>query len=380
MGRFEKTSFEAQLRTLIEAGRLGEAEALIADAVIASGDNVLRVALDAPLETMRIQNWPAIGTAIQMQNWRLPVSDSGWKLARVHIGLSNHTGVAMPEAEVTLGFLPRPAPADGEAAATSRDEREHMVGYAIPRLRISGLERAWEAQATRGDSDTTPEQGAAIWHRQTLAAAIILLRFHQLVARHAVSPGLPRPLEIVAKVASVTWPMEQGIYEYGTTATRLLHASTENFDHLAAEESARAFEHDLRADRLRDTRRAICELREKQEAVELWPWWKSPVKRHQFCEFVEGERALALEALSKVHGTDFHNATGEEVYRMIADARHPGLAEPALEALPADDRSDLHTLALGYARRFGGAAVRKRFAGYTLPPELSPPSEAGERT
>lgn len=209
-----RLAFERRLTAYIESSSFHDAELWIEVGIAAAKDPELQAALQVPLDTMHIENWHSIANSMKIGNWRLPPSDHGWTLAHVHIGLLNHTGVEAPLAEVELGFLPM----------RRSGEKEHKVDYAVPTLGISGLEFAWRAQTKPPLEGETQEQMSERWRRQTLAAGIILLRFHQLVERHTAQTDFPRPVTIVAHVAQVTWPMEQGIYEFGTQATRRLES------------------------------------------------------------------------------------------------------------------------------------------------------------
>lgn len=184
-------------------------------AITAANDPELRAALKARLDTMQIENWHSIVNSMKIGNWHLPPSECGWALACVYVGLLNHTGVEAPLAKIELGFLPM----------RRSGEKEHKVDYAVPMLEISGLELAWRAQNKPPLEGETQEQMSERWRRQTIAAGIVLLRFHQLVERHTAQTDFPRPVTVVAHVAQVTWPMEQGIHEYGTFATRRLKST-----------------------------------------------------------------------------------------------------------------------------------------------------------
>ena len=232
MDYLSQSAFYKKLRALIESADFDGAERWIADGIAAANDADLRAALKAPLEAMHIEKWHSIGNSIKIGNWRLPPSERGWMLSRVYVGLLNHSGLEAPLAEVKFGFLPCPPPNDPSTNVCETDEREYKVNYVVPMLCVSGLELAWMAQMKRPCHDETQDQMSERWRRQTLAAAIILLRFHQLIERYAARPNFPRQVDIVAHVAHVDWPMEQGIYVYGTDATRHLQSNDPQMDGL----------------------------------------------------------------------------------------------------------------------------------------------------
>jgi hypothetical protein len=257
---------------------------------------------------------------------------------------------------------------DVEARTFLPAGRRYRADHALGGLRLTGLDDLFDIEhAHIADEATPPERDRHRW-KQTLAAAAILLRFHQLVERYAADPGLPRPMPLFAHVATIGGPREQDEFDFGTTATRLLQARSDRFDHAGVRliRERRAAERDEAY--LSDTRRIICELREKQQALALWPLWVNPLRRMLFSGFVRHDRKAARQAMKRMHGVDVDAARGEALYRIIAHARHPGEPEKALQPIEPAAFTDLHKVSIAYARRFGGKALVDRFAGHPEPP------------
>ena len=89
--------------------------------------------------------------------------------------------------------------------------------------RLDGLEELRDVHK-RSTVGLSAGQRDAVFTAQSLAAAIVLLRFHQVVEQYVDDPGLPRPLSVFAHVETAEWPMETNTIDYGTEATRLLRA------------------------------------------------------------------------------------------------------------------------------------------------------------
>jgi hypothetical protein len=349
----DTSAFANELRTLIETGALHGAEALVRD-VVRQADHVeLATELERDLGELTIEGWPAIAADMADARRQLPkrFAESEWQA--VFIGLVHDTDTNGPHARIAFGFDAEPA-------------RETVTaGNGDPGLPIRGLERLdaiqREKRGDKADGDSSRHR-----QKQVLAAAIILLRFHQLVDRYAAEQGLPRPMALFVHVEHLSWPRKA---EFGIEATRKLNVSAERFPHAGGAAILEERKSKRRAAYLKDTRRIITELREKDELLDLWPRWRGVLKRAKLSDFVRKELELTRGAIGGMCQVDLSRVKGEALYRAIAVARHPDDPEPALEPLEPDDRHALQLVVIAFAKKFGGERVEKRFADYTAAPE-----------
>ena len=386
MNQGRKSEFEKQLRRLIEAGSMEEAERLIRGLAAEAGTDDIASALDRPLSSMRIEDWISVGADMEEAKRRLAPEDEGKEWRAAFAGLLNRTGLDALRVRISFGLDAEPqkheprqlgfmSDADFEeyrreveARTFLPEGRRYRAEHRSDGLRLIGLDDLWELERASMAGGSTPAERDLQASRQALAAAAILLRFHQLVERHAADPGLPRALPLFAYVETITGPTEPGELDFGTQATRLLRAICDRFDHAAAARIVEQRAAERALSYLTGTRRIICELREKQEALALWPFWLNPGRRLLFRGFVRQDRNIVRQAMARMHGIDAARARGEALARIVAEARHPGEAEKGLEPLAPDDRTDLHKLAIAFAGRFGGKKLRERFEGYPPPP------------
>ena len=295
---FSTTAFEKSLRNLIEGGSFGAAEEFVRKAAIGEPD--LLEAFEASRDAAAIEGWASIAADMEDAKRYLRPDDRDNDWQAVFAGLVNHSGHDALFVQVAFGLDARPHRYEPTKPSFMTDEqfaehkrevadriflprgRPYRNSFEQPGLPISGLDGLLLIER-----EGNPEIGdRPAWDRHSkriaISAGAILLRFHQLLDRYAADPGLPRPLPLFVHVARVEWPMEVGIYEYGTDATRLLHPASGHFDH---EEGAHilADRHRERAEAYcRETRQMIAELREREEAVRLWPWWLHPLARATF--------------------------------------------------------------------------------------------------
>lgn len=375
--------FERRLRKLLEAEPLESAQAYVLEAVEGFDDVVLQSAVRWPLAAFAIENWVSMGADLEEAKRMLAPADQGKGWQSVFVGLINNSETPGPRAEISFGLgadysvgatplgLPGLSAAELErleldlaTRVVLPEGRRYTAGSGVQPLRITGLDDVDAIQRIPISCD----QGERAWTRsrvrRTLASAIILVRFHQLVERYATDPGLPHPMALFAHVVGVEWPMEAGIVEYGTQATRVLKAATDRFDHVGAAAIAEERKRQRAASFDLDTRRIIAEMRERQEALVLWPWWRDRRHRRIFARFVRDQRRLNDYAMRTVRGVRTAGLSGDALYRAISAGRNPGDAEAGLEPIAPEDRQELHYLAIAYARTFGGDAVRHRFMDY----------------
>ena len=385
---FSTSAFEKSLRNLIEAGSFAAAEDLVRAASADEPD--LMEALEQTRDSASIEGWTSIAAEMEDAKRYLRPDDVGKEWKAVFAGLVNHTGHEALFIEITFGidaeprqYAPETKPSfmtDEQFAEYERDVADRIflpsghryrASYDWPGLAVAGLEPLVEIERAHSPPPGNREAWDRHSKRATIAAGAILLRFHETVERCSTRYGLPRSVPLFVHVARVEWPMEVGIYEFGTDATRILHPSSERFDHA---EGARIVA-DRREERaeayIDDTRRMIVELRELQEAVQLWPWWLRPLTRATFASYVRDVEELTRKSIRAMHGVDTRNAAGQRLYELIAVARHPDAADVAFEPIDPADRRDLQKIAINFARRFGGRHVRERFRDYPpVPPEL----------
>lgn len=227
-----------------------------------------------------------------------------------------------------------------------------FVSMDLAPLRLSGLDDLYTLEVDQ--SGAWSERRACA---QDLAAAAILLRFHQAVEHHAMTDGLPLELPLYATVRLVSRPMESNDFNFGVVASRQLTPRKGDFAARTAEllaEAERAHE----AEFIRETRRLVSQLRDADAVLERWPIWHNPFKRHGFAEQVRMEQKLTRDALRRMHGIDAAGTSGEALIRLLIKARHGEITPDLLESLPAHDRSELHQIRMAYAKQFGGKRVR----------------------
>lgn len=359
--------FRRRLRMLIGTGQFARAEQLVR-LVSAKLESVQVIAaLDRPADLVRVEGWDTIGARMEAARRCLQDENKRREWRAVILGLRNDTGVK------GLGVETRFALSD-EARTWS------VSNDFFSDLKVRQLERLQATQARLPDSDLITMEGAALrlvglddlyalevdrtqpWSERRacivdVAAAAILLRFHQAVERHSMADGLPTALPLYATVYQVSRPMESNDTNFGEVATRRLRPVVGDFAARTAKLVAEA-KQAREADFVHDTRRFISEMRERDAVLARWPVWHNPFKRQGFAEQVRTEQRLTRDALRSVHGIDVAHASGEALMRLLIEARHGEVTPKLLESLPAQDRSELHQINMAYAKKFGGRRVR----------------------
>jgi hypothetical protein len=306
----------------------------------------------------------------------------------VLLGLINRNDVAGLPVSVAFTFVAEPQRAsigirprymtDDQYAAWQADNDDRIFLPEGPRFTawptagrpcLEGLDELRSVHDRGRGSTPTGTARDTIWTAQSLAAAIVLLRFHQLVERYLADPGLPRPLPVFAYVETASWPMESGTVDYGTQATRLLRASTHRYDAAATAQVAARVRAERDAALLADTRQVVTALRELDLAWSLWPWWRHPAKRTRFRLLADTYVDAARSAVARAGASRVSHLSGELLCERFAQVKLGKDAGRALDRSAPVERTAMHKLAIAYARRFGGPRVRKALVHVPPPPE-----------
>ena len=235
-------AFETALRKAVEQSDLTAAEALIRSELERAPDPLIQQLIDRALDQLAIAGWDNIALDMQTARRYVPEEKVDWDWGAVLLGLVNRNDV--PGLPITVAFTfdaePERMGADRPSYMTTEQfefwradvqQRTFPPGGAryraypsAGRLSLQGLEELRDVHK-RSTVGLKADQRDVVFTAQSLAAALVLLRFHQLVEKYVEDPGLPRPLSVFAHVETAEWPMETNTIDYGTEATRLLRAS-----------------------------------------------------------------------------------------------------------------------------------------------------------
>ena len=383
----EIQQFERKLQRAIEHCDLARAEALVRAELLRSPDELIQAIIDRPVDELSIEGWDNIAADMAIARERLPTDklDAPW--AAVLIGLINRNDVeGLP---LTVAFVLDATPyvpdVDSRPSYMSDDQFEawkaevsertflpsaqrHSAYPSAGQPRIVGLDALRAVHARASANVHSRDEQYAVWSAQSIAAAIVLLRFHQLVERYVQDPGLPEPLPVFAHVETAVWPMETGTIDYGTQATRKLMAAADHYDPIVTERIAARVRAEREAAWLEETREVIAAIRELELAWSLWPWWRNREERFRFKLYVEsylGSAQAAVERAAPGRGT---RLKGEQLCEAFARLRLGDRAGDALEVPPAD-RPAMHKLSIAYARKFGGPKIDQALSHVPPPPE-----------
>lgn len=359
--------FGRRLRMLIGTGQFARTEQHIRFVATRLGAAEVIAALDRPADEVRIEGWDTIGARMEDAKRYLHGDNKGREWRAVILGLRNDTGVKGLHVQTLFSLSDearsRLPPSDFLSDLQVRQQERMLATQARPPdtdlvtmdtapLRLTGLDDLYALEV--GQSGEWSERRACM---QDLAAAAVLLRFHQAVERHATTDGLPSALPLYATVNQVSRPMEVNAFNFGEVARRRLMPVVCDFAARTADlvaEATRARE----AEFIRDTRRLVSQMREADAVLAHWPVWHNPFRRHGFAEQVQIEQKLTRDALRRMHGTDAAGISGEALVRLLVGARHGKVTADLLEDLPVEDRSELHQIRMAYAKKFGGRRVR----------------------
>jgi hypothetical protein len=383
----EIRAFETALRKAIERSDLTEAEALIRTELARAPDVLLQEVIDRPLEELRIRDWDNIAADMEAARRRVPEAELERELGAVLLGLINRNNVAGLPLSVAFTFDAEPHDAqalfrpsymtDAPFEAWQADFQDRIFLPEGARYKaypsagaphLAGLEELRGVHDRRA-VDLPSDRRDAIYTAHSLAAAIVLLRFHQLVERYLDHPGLPRRLPVFVHVETAEWPMETNTIDYGTQATRRLKASADQYDPAATARVAARVRAERKAALLAETREVVTVLRELDVALSLWPWWRQREKRTRFCLFADTYVDSARAAVARAAPGEAAGLTGERLCERFAQVRLGHEAALALEYPPSLERPAVYKLAAAYARKFGGRRVREALAHVPLPPE-----------
>jgi hypothetical protein len=214
----EIRAFETALRKAIERSDLAEAEALIRTELARAPDVLLQEVIDRPLEELRIRDWDNIAADMEAVRRRVPEAELEREWGAVLLGLINRNNVAGLPLSVAFTFdaEPRDAQAlfrpsymtDAQFEAWQADFQDRIFLPKGARYKaypsagaphLAGIEELRGVHDRRA-VDLPSDRRDAIYTAHSLAAAIVLLRFHQLVERYLDHPGLPRPLPVFVHV------------------------------------------------------------------------------------------------------------------------------------------------------------------------------------
>ncbi|UUR08124.1 hypothetical protein [Sphingomonas glaciei] len=336
-------------------------------------------ALDRSADQVRIEGWDTIGARMEEARCYLHGDNKGREWRAVILGLRNDTGVTNLRVETLFSLsdqarLWHPLTDFLSDFQIKRQERElatqarvpdtDLVTMDVAPLRLLGLDDLYAVEVNQPVSWSEQRECT-----QGLAAAAILLRFHQAVERHAMTDGLPHGLPLYATVRPVSRPMEVNALNFGEVATRRLSPVVGNFEARTADLVAEA-KQAREAEFVHDTRRLISQMREREAVLARWPVWHNPFKRHGFAEQVQREQRLTRDALQHMHGIETGNANGETLIRLLVEARHGKVTPELLADLPAQDRSELHQISMAYAKMFGGRRVRAHLMAHPDRPAI----------
>ena len=385
---YEIQAFETALRKAIERSELERAEALIRSALRDASDAMLEEALARPLDRLRIRDWDNIAADMEGARRSVPEPELEHEWAAVLLGLVNRNDVAGLPISVKFTFDAEPRQADvgnrpsymteDQFQAWKADSQGRIfvpTGPSFPAYRSAGkpcLEGLEELRSVhnRRPADFATEAGRdVVWTAQSLAAAIVLLRFHQLVERYAADPGLPRPLRVFAYVETAVRPMETNTIDYGTQATRLLTASTGRYDPTITARVAARVRAEREAALLAETRQVIAAVREFDLALSLWPSWQNREERFRFSLLTDTYLGQARAVVTRGAPDDASHLVSEALCERYAYMRLGKDAAQALDSSASIERTGMHRLGIAYARKFGGPKVSEALAHVPPPPE-----------
>ena len=384
----EIRAFETTLRRAIERSDLTEAEALIRTKLEDAPDVLLQEVIDRPLDQLRIRGWDNIAADMEIARRNVPEVELAREWGAVLLGLVNRNDVAGLPIRVAFTFDAEPSDAQLNFRASYMTDEQFEAWKADSEGRIflpkgaryqaypsAGAPHVEGIEELRGVHDRrvdlSSDRRDAVYTAHSLAAAIVLLRFHHLVERYLARPGLPLPLPAFAYVETATWPMETNTIDYGTQATRRLKASADQYDPLATARVAPRVRAEREAALLAETREVVTVLRELDVALSLWPWWRNPEERTRFRLFADTYVYFARVAVSRTAPGEDPGLTGERLCERYAQVRLGHNARLALDEYPPslERTSGVYKLAIAYARKFGGPRVRDALAHVPTPPE-----------
>ena len=236
-------AFETALRTAIEQSDLTEAEALVRAELERAPDPLIQELVDRPIDQLGIAGWDTIALDMHTARRNVPGEERDREWGAVLLGLVNRNNVAGLPISVAFTFDAEPHRiADHRPSYMTAEQFEvwkadvqqrtfvpagarYRAYPSAGRPCLQGLEELRDVH-NRPTVGLSADLRDAVFTAQSLAAAIVLLRFHELVEQYVDDPGLPRPLSVFAHVETAEWPMETNTIDYGTEATRLLRAST----------------------------------------------------------------------------------------------------------------------------------------------------------
>jgi hypothetical protein len=370
----ERWRFEREIVTLIEGGHTARAEYLVREAMAVHGSARLAEAVEAaPREAPAIDGWEEISADLAQADAAL-MARAGVPSAAVRLALVNRDTVPQLEIErqFTLGdLLERSAWRGG--APNWRPEYQRRAP-----VRILGLERL---MAVQREASVPGNAGREV--DKSLAGLVLLIRYHQLIAACVDYPGLSRAIPVLIDVEQVDRPMEEGVYDYGPVAQRLVGAHQgEAMANAAAEIGAERAEENAR--RYQDeTANSISELREIFRLLAFFPFYR-PATRHKVADIFDaqlrtmhGARDLpgkpprwsdgkaAIESLFAAYvATKGVADPGDALDPRHVDALHARWVATAKACdfnLPRDNILSMFALMLTYALTFGGPIVQDRW-------------------
>jgi hypothetical protein len=384
----EIQAFETSLRKAIEQSELRGAEALIRASLRDAPDELLQEVFDRPLDRLHIRDWDNIAADMEDARRLVPDGQLEREWAAVLLGLINRNDVAGLPISVKFTFVAEPqrvnvgdrptymTEAQFEAWKADNQDRIFLPNSpSFPAYRsasrpyLQGLEELRRVH-DRGPAEFSAETGRdAVLTARSIAAAIVLLRFHQLVERYAKDPGLPQPLRMFAYVDTAIRPMETNTIDYGTQATRLLTASTRHYDPPATARVADRVRAEREAALLAETRQLIAAVREFHLALSLWPSWQNREERFRFSLLADAYLGQARAAVARGLPNEVSHLVGEKLCERFAHIRLGKNAARALSSSEPIERTGMHRLGIAYARKFGGPKVNEALAHVPPPPE-----------
>jgi hypothetical protein len=337
-----RQQFERQIVELIEQGHLRRADFLLREAIRAVGSPDLAAAAEPPAN-LSIERWVALG-ADMLDADRFMHERDGHPAAAVTLELVNRDTDAQLLIERTFHaatVIEQGRAVPDRAAAHWRPDFERADPIAI-----HGLERLMAIERQKMPSGTATAERERIAIDIQLAGLLLLVRYHQLVARALQQPGLPRPIVAQVGVHRTPWPMEPGVYDYAAEAivAQRREAGRVKYDAITAQ--------------------FVTEMREKRFLLQHWPWWKNMAQRANAVGLFESNLALTFGQLmerGKPPAWDAPEAEFEAALRDFATSRNPRDLDAVLGSNPSDDRSQLHLMFMDHALQFGGRNVQKHW-------------------